>query len=261
MSLIIYLLAGALAGVLAGLLGVGGGIVIVPVLIMVFEAQGFASEFLTHMAIASSLACIVFTSASSVWSHHRKGAVHWPLLRPLAAGIILGAVLGVFSVLQIDGELLKRLIGAFAILLALKMMYKAGARTDRPLPGLAVLLPAGVFMGWLSTIFGIGGGTVSVPFLSRYRLSMAQVVATAAACGMPIAITGALTNIVLGAGQEGRPEWSLGYVYVPAVLGICIASVYFAKVGAHLAHKLPAQVLKQAFAALLLVVGLKFLFF
>ena len=261
MTILIYVLAGVFAGTVAGLLGVGGGIVVVPVLIMVFESQGFSPALLTHMAIGTSLATIMFTSASSVLNHHRKGSVRWDIFKPLSLGIVAGAIVGVFTVLQIDGVLLKQIIGCFAILVALKMLYKSGVQSERPLPGRQVLLPVGLFIGWISSIFGIGGGTVSVPFLSRYRIAMTQVVGTAAACGMPIAAAGALTNILLGVGVDSRPDWSLGYVYLPALLGISIASVYFAKVGAGLAHRIPAQLLKKLFAGTLVLVGIRFLFF
>jgi len=261
MTLIIYLLAGAIAGLIAGLFGVGGGSVVVPVLVVLFEAQGFSPELLTHMAIGTSLATIVFTSMSSVLNHHRLGSVNWSVLRPMSLGIVLGAVLGVATVLQIKGEVVKQLIGGFAILVSVRMFLQSSVEATRPLPSVTVLAPVGAVVGWVSSIFGIGGGTLSVPFLSRYALPMTQVVGTAAACGLPIAIAGALTNIVLGHGVENRPEWSLGYVFLPALAGISIASVIFAKVGAKLAHRLPANMLKKLFAGALLLVGIKFLVF
>lgn len=258
-TLFIYLLAGMFAGLVAGLLGVGGGIIVVPVLIMVFEAQAFAPDLLTHMAIGTSLGTILFTSLSSVFNHHKLGAVRWDLFRLMSPGIVLGAVLGVFTVLQIDGALLKRLIGVFAILVAIKMVYKADVQSQRGLPGAGVMTPMGGFIGWVSAIFGIGGGTVSVPFLSRYNIPMAQVVGTAAACGLPIAFAGALTNIWLGLGLEGRPELSFGYLYLPALLGVSAASVVFAKVGAMWANKMPSKQLKRLFAVALMIVGVRFL--
>jgi uncharacterized membrane protein YfcA len=262
MILAIYLLAGACAGLVAGLFGVGGGIVVVPVLVVVFESQGFDAQILTHMAIGTSLATIVFTSISSVVNHHRLGSVDWNIFKPMSVGIVLGSVIGVVTVLQLDGELVKKLIGGFAIFVAFKMFLQSSVVSTKEVPeGFCVMTPVGVFVGWVSSIFGIGGGTLTVPFLSRYNIEMKKVVGTAAACGLPIAIAGALTNIVMGIDLPHRPAWSLGYVYLPALFGIAVASTYFAKVGAKLAHKLPADLLKKLFAVTLFVVGLKFLFF
>ncbi|TNC82234.1 MAG: hypothetical protein C9356_04245 [Oleiphilus sp.] len=261
MVLAVYMLAGACAGLIAGLFGVGGGVIVVPVLIVVFEAQHFPPELLTHMAVGTSLATILFTSLSSVWNHHRLGSVDWRLFRPLSAGIVLGSTLGVLTVLQLDGELVKKLIGGFAVFVSLKMFLQATHESSRPLPGSNILVPAGLVIGWVSAIFGIGGGTLSVPFLSRYAVIMKRVVGTAAACGLPIAIAGTATNVAMGLGLSGRPEWSVGYIYIPAVAGIVISSVYFAKLGAGLAHRLPAERLKKLFALALMIVGLRFLFF
>ena len=261
MILAVYLIAGACAGLIAGLFGVGGGIIVVPVLVVAFEAQGFDPGSLTHMAIGTSLATILFTSMSSVWNHHRLGSVNWQLFKPMSGGILVGSTLGVVTVLQLDGELVKQLIGAFAVFVSVRMFLHAKREATRGLPSAAVLLPVGVFIGWVSSIFGIGGGTLSVPFLSRYRIDMRHVVGTAAACGLPIALAGTLTNIVMGIDLPGRPSWSLGYVYLPAMAGIVVASTYCAKLGAKLAHRLPAQSLKRLFAAALLLIGIKFLFF
>lgn len=259
MIILSYLLAGVFAGLVAGLLGVGGGVVVVPILIIAFESQGISDHVLTHMAIATSLATIIFTSLSSIWNHHQNGAVLWPVFKPIGLGIVAGAILGVFTVIQLDGELLKRLIGIFAILVALKMLVKKASSGSRPIPSNASLIMAGGVIGWISSMFGIGGGTLSVPFLSRTNIDMKKVVGTAAACGLPIAVFGAATNVVLGYDVPNRPDWSLGYIYVPACLGVVLMSVYFARVGAKLAHKISSEKLRTLFAVLLLLVGVRFL--
>lgn len=259
MIILSYLVAGVFAGLVAGLLGVGGGIVVVPMLIIAFEAQGFSDSVLTHMAIATSLGTIVFTSLSSIWSHHQNGAVLWKVFQPIALGIMLGAVLGVFTVIQLDGQLLKRLIGIFAVIVALRMLSKRSASGKAPIPSRLILGVAGSVIGWVSSMFGIGGGTLSVPFLSRCDIDMKKVVGTAAACGLPIAIFGAGTNMFVGQGVSDRPDWSIGYIYLPALLGVVVASVYFAKVGAKLAHRIPSEKLRSLFAVLLLLVGVRFL--
>lgn len=259
MIIISYLIAGIFAGLTAGLFGVGGGLVVVPILVVAFQWQGVSPEILTHLAIGTSLATIIFTSSSSLWSHHQKGAVRWDLFKPMSLGILLGAVLGVYTVIQLEGELLKKLFGLFAILVGVKMLFKVRIELKKPLPGKRVLTAVGVIIAWVSSLFGIGGGTLSVPFLSRYRLEMKYVVGTSAACGLPIALVATISNVTLGAGNDALPEWSLGYVYLPALLGIVLTSVFFARVGASLAHYLPGPLLTRMFAVFLMLVGIKFL--
>ena len=261
MTFLLYLLVGAFAGVLAGLCGIGGGMVIVPVLIFSFAAQGVSAEVLTHMAVATSLATIVFTSLSSVREHHRNGAIDWSLVRSMAAGIVIGTAAGVVLISEVPGPVLQNIIGVFALLLALKMFtgWEPPGKGDRP--SALGLMSAGSIVGFGSSWFGIGGGTFTVPYLSWMRFSMRQAVATSAACGIPIALTGAVTNIIAGQGNDLLPEWSTGFVYWPAVLGIALTSVPCAQVGAGLAHKLDAALLKKLFAVLLCVVGIRFIFF
>ncbi len=254
-----YLIAGIFAGLTAGLFGVGGGLIVVPILVLVFQWQNFPAETLTHMAVATSLATIIFTSASSIWSHQQKNAVLWPVFKPISVGIVLGAILGVFTVIQMEGELLKKLFGLFAILVALKMMVKIKLEARKPLPANPVLFFAGIVIAWVSSIFGIGGGTLSVPFLSRYRIKMTQVVGTSAACGLPIALFATISNILVGLNQAGLPSWSAGYVYLPALAGIVVTSMFSAKLGAHLAHYLPGHILTRLFALFLILVGINFL--
>ena len=261
MTFLLYLLVGAFAGVLAGLFGIGGGMVIVPVLIFSFAAQGVSAEVLTHMAAATSLTTIVFTSLSSVREHHRNGAIDWSLVRSMAAGIVIGTAAGVVLISEVPGPVLQNIIGVFALLLALKMFtgWEPPGKGDRP--SALGLMSAGSIVGFGSSWFGIGGGTFTVPYLSWMRFSMRQAVATSAACGIPIALTGAVTNIIAGQGNDLLPEWSTGFVYWPAVLGIALTSVPCAQVGARLAHKLDAALLKKLFAVLLCVVGIRFIFF
>ncbi|KZY49968.1 MULTISPECIES: sulfite exporter TauE/SafE family protein [unclassified Oleiphilus] len=259
MFIVSYLLAGIFAGLTAGLFGVGGGLVVVPILVFVFESQGFPAEVLTHMAIATSLATIVFTSMSSVYNHHKRGAVLWSVFRPMSAGIALGAVLGVLTLVQLDGWMLKKLFGLFAVIVALRMFIKSASLQSLAIPGNIALSIMGVVIAWFSSIFGIGGGTLSVPYLSRYRIEMKEVVGTAAACGLPIALFATLSNVMMGSDLQGRPEWSLGLIYLPALLGISICSVYFARVGTQLAHRLSPLLLKRLFAGFLLLIGVRFL--
>lgn len=254
-----YLIAGIFAGITAGLFGVGGGLIIVPILVFVFQWQGVSPEVLTHLAIGTSLATIVFTSSSSVIKHNQKGSVLWSIFKPMSFGVIIGAVLGVFTVVQLEGELLKKMFGIFAILVAIKMMFKIKIDSRKPMPSKPVFMIAGVIIAWVSSIFGIGGGSLTVPFLSRFQIKMKQVVGTSAACGLPIAFFASLSNIIIGSGVSDRPEWSLGFVYLPALLGITLTSIYFARVGANLAHYLPGPLLNKLFSGFLMIVGIKFL--
>lgn len=255
----LYLGLGALAGTLAGLFGIGGGLVIVPVLIFSFGLQGVAPEVAAHLAVGTSLATIVFTSISSVRSHHIKKGVRWEIFRPMTAGIVVGAMLGAWTASLLSGAMLELIIGVFVILVAVKMLLDVNPKPGRDVPGNVGLGGAGAGIGWASAIFGIGGGTLTVPFLSWCNVRMQQAVGTSAACGLPIAIAGALTNIVTGWQQPQLPELSVGFIYLPALLGIVLTSVVFARFGANLAHRLDAKVLKRIFAVLLIIVGIRFL--
>jgi len=258
-TLLMYVVLGGVAGTLAGLFGIGGGLVIVPVLVFSFAAQGISSEVLTHLAVGTSLATIAVTSVSSIKAHHGKGAVRWDWFTGIAIGIVFGTVLGVKTAGMMSGELLQNVIGIFAVLIAVQMGFGLKPKPGRTIPGRPGLIGTGGFIGWASAIFGIGGGSLTVPFLSWCNVKMQTAVATSAAVGLPIAIVGALANIEEGWGNPLLPEYATGYVYWPAFIGIVSTSVIFAKVGAKLAHSLPSDTLKRIFAILLLLIGIRFL--
>ncbi|MGS0939553.1 sulfite exporter TauE/SafE family protein [Pseudomonas luteola] len=259
MEFVLYLILGACAGVLAGLFGVGGGLIIVPVLVFSFTAHGMDTDVLTHLAVGTSLATIVFTSINSILAHHRQGAVQWPIVVWMTVGIILGSFVGGVTASYIQEPILQKIIGTFAILVSLQMVLDLRPKSSRPVPGKPVLTLAGVVIGWASAIFGIGGGSLTVPFLTWRGVSMQRAVATSSACGLPIALSGALSFMVVGWSEPGLPEWSLGYVYLPALVGIALTSMFFARFGARLAHTLSPRLLKRLFALLLFSVGLSFL--
>lgn len=250
---------GAFAGLLAGLFGVGGGLVIVPVLALLFARAGFDPEVLMHLAIGTSLATIVFTSLSSVRAHHRRGAVRWELVWRMAPGIVIGAWLGAAMAERLHGEWLRTFFGVFELLVALQMGLNWRASPQRGLPGGAGMGLAGGAIGAVSAIVGIGGGTLTVPFLQWCNVPMRQAVATSAACGLPIAVAGALGFVVSGWGNGQLPPLSSGFLYWPAFAGIVVASVLFAPLGARLAHSLPAPRLKRFFALFLALLGLRML--
>ncbi len=189
MEFLLYIVLGACAGVLAGLFGVGGGLIIVPALVFSFTAHGFGGDVLTQMAVGTSLATIVFTSINSILEHHRRGAVRWPVFAWMTLGILVGSALGALTAAQIKGPLLQKIIGVFAILVALQMVLDLKPKGNREVPGKGGLTLAGAVIGWASAIFGIGGGSLTVPFLSWRSVPMQQAVATSSACGLPIAIS------------------------------------------------------------------------
>lgn len=258
MILFLYLLVGAVAGLTAGLFGVGGGLVIVPVLVFCFSALGFPEVILTQMAVGTSLATIVITSISSVRAHHKLGNVDWLSWRPLSVGIVLGVWLGAMSASQLPGVQLQLIFGVFALWVAAQMGLGLKPKPGRDLPGTAGLSGVGVVVGYVSALFGIGGGSLTVPFLSWCNVRMQQVVATSAACGLPIAVVGAIAYVWQGSSLEGLPDYSSGYIYWPAFFGIVLTSSVFAKWGAALAQRLDANLLKRVFALYLLAVGLQF---
>ena len=259
MTFLLYMLLGAGAGTLAGLFGVGGGLIIVPVLIFSFTLQGMSVEVMTHLAVGTSLATIVFTSINSVLAHHKRGAVRWPIVMWLSGGIILGSFLGGITAAFIPGRELQVIIGVFALLMSAQMATGWRPKGAASTLGHTLLSIAGVIIGWASAIFGIGGGSLTVPFLTWRGVEMKQAVASAAAVGLPLAISGTLSFMWMGWQHDALPDWSVGYVYLPALIGIASTSMIFARVGAALAHKLDPVMLKRLFAVLLLCVGLNFL--
>lgn len=251
----IYLFAGAIAGVIAGLLGVGGGVVIVPALIWVYIAQGIDSSVLVHLAIGTSLATIIVTATSSIRAHQKRGAILWDVVKRLAPGIVVGAWLGAAIADLMPAELLQRVFASFIIVVGIQMMFDWSAGAHRRLPGFLGMFLSGNVIGAVSAIVGIGGGIMTVPFLTWCSTSMRQAVATSSACGLPIALAGTLGFVIAGWGAPQLPPWTLGYLHLPALLGVASASFFTAPIGARLAHTLPMPVLKRIFSVLLLLLG------
>lgn len=262
MELIIYLLIGAIAGFAAGLFGVGGGLIIVPILYIVFTQMHYDPSIIMHMALGTSLATIIVTSISSVSAHHKKGAVLWQVFRNLAPGLALGAFLGAGIADYLSGQGLQLLIGCFAIWVAFKMFIGAGVAVDpqRRMPSAPMQLAAGGGIGIASAIFGIGGGSLTVPYLNRHGVVMQKAVATSAACGLPIAVAGALGFMWFGKQADVAVPNTIGYVHIYAFIGISVMSFITAKLGAKVAHMLSPAMLKKCFACLLTAVGSYFMY-
>ncbi len=251
-----FVIAGAFAGVCAGLFGVGGGMVIVPVLVWIFTAYHFSPEVVTHLAVGTSLATIVVTSISSLTAHNKRGGVRWDIWRNMALGLVIGSIVGAGVADKIDGDSLQAIIGVGALLIALKMLFFSNKEhINKPLTPPSVQFGAGTGIGLASSIFGIGGGSLTVPFLNWAGLSMKQSVGTAAACGLPIALAGAAGFAWFGKDMTNLPEGTIGFVHITGFLCISVASFITAKIGAKLAHQLPALMLKRAFGILLLFAG------
>ncbi len=248
---------GLVVGFIAGLLGVGGGLVIVPVLIMMLHAQGLATGVEPQMALGTSLASILFTSLSSVRAHHRHGAVEWPLVRRIAPGIVLGTLIGAMLAAQMSAWVLKVFFVVFLFYAATQMWLDFKPSPHRALPGRTGTTVAGGVIGAVSSWVGIGGGTLSVPFLLWHNVSLHRAIATSSAIGFPIAIAGALGYVLGGWDVSGRPAGSLGFIYLPALAGIALGSVLMAPLGARTAHRTPVRPLKQIFSILLLVLALR----
>ncbi len=260
-TLFIFLLVGAIAGLTAGLFGVGGGMIIVPALAFMLPALGVAESVIMHVAVGTSLAVISATSISSVLAHHRHGGVRWDVFRALAAGLVVGALAGAVIADHISSLTLRRLVGISALLVAIKMWLDLKPRAHTPLPGPLGLGIAGGLIGSASSVIGIGGGSLTVPFLNWCSVPMRQAVGTAAAGGVPIAWAGMLGFIITGWDEPGRQAWSLGYVSLTGFVGIAVASVAVAPLGARLAHRLPPHILKRCFAVLLFIIGIQMSFF
>nr|WP_245619693.1 sulfite exporter TauE/SafE family protein [Methylomicrobium agile] len=251
------MLLGAVAGLFAGLFGIGGGLIMVPVLAMLFAAQGFAPGQVMIMSVATSLATIILTSIASVIAHHRLGAVIWDKVWRLVPGIMAGAVLGTVIADRISGEVLRIVFVIYllyvSLQLALQRKPNVGGKPSSRLQDHAMAL----LTGSLSAIIGIGGGSLTVPYLVHFRIPIRNAVAVSSACGLPIAIAGTAGYILLGFKAPLLPEWSLGYIYLPAFAGIVLTSVLTAPIGAKLAGIVPAQKLKRYFALLLLIMAAK----
>jgi uncharacterized membrane protein YfcA len=261
-----YIAAGAFAGLLAGLFGIGGGMIIVPALIYIFKAQGIPETALTHVGIGTSLSTIIVTSISSLRTHNNKGAVNWNVWKRMAPGLVIGSLIGAGIASIIHGDSLQAIIGAGAFLVGLKMLFMKNKSLEENDYG-KLLSPIGQtglggFIGIISAIFGIGGGTLTVPILSYYGLKIQNAVGTSAACGLPIAAAGAFGFFIFGQFidptiKEALPSGILGFVHIYAFISVSLASFLTAQIGAKLAHKLPAKTLKKSFAILLLIVGIK----
>ena len=249
-------LLGVGTGFLAGLLGIGGGMLMVPFITLIMAGRGVAPDLAVKMAIATSMATIIFTSISSVRAHHRRGAVRWDIVKRLAPGIVVGSIigsLGVFALLK--GSYLAIFFGLFVSFSATQMFLDKKPKPTRQMPGTAGQFAAGGVIGFLSGLVGAGGGFISVPFMTWCNVAIHSAVATSAALGFPIAVANVLGYVVSGMNVQDLPAGSFGYIWLPALVVIAVCSFFTAPLGAKAAHKLPVSKLKRVFASILYVLA------
>jgi len=254
-----YALFGVVTGILAGLLGVGGGLVLVPLFVIAFQMQGFPPDLIMHMALGTSLTSIIFTSFSSTRSHHRRGGVEWNIIKHICLGIVIGTYVGSYVASYIPARYLQLFFAVFLFYVTAQMVLGKVPKASRHMPGFLLTNVAGVCIGFVSSLVGVGGGTLSVPFMLWHNVGMRHAIGTSAAIGMPIALAGGLGYYINGLGASNLPEYSAGFIYLPALLGVVICSMLTAPIGARLAYTLPVPKIKKFFAIFLAIVGLRML--
>lgn len=255
-----YPLLGILGGFFAGLFGVGGGLTLVPFLYMLFVAQSFPPEHVMHLALGTSMATIVFTSISSMRAHHAHGAVRWDIVRNMAPGLVLGTFGGSLIAGQVPTGPMTVIFVIIVYYASVQMILDFKPKAHRQLPGPVGLFSAGGVIGLVSSMVAAGGGFLSIPFLLLCNVVIHSAVGTSSALGFPIAVAGAVGYLVAGAQDSGLPAYTLGYIYLPAFLGVVVMSISMAPVGARLAHKLPVKKLKRGFGVFLAFLATKMLF-
>lgn len=258
-TLVTYGMVGAAVGILAGLFGIGGGLVIVPMLVYVFALNNIPHEFTMHLALATSLASIIFTSISSFLAHHKRGAVHWDIVKKIVIGILTGTFLGSCVASSMSTNFLKIFFVIFLYFVATQLLLNKKPKPGREIPGNLGMFGTGNIIGMVSSLVGIGGGTLSVPFMLWCNVPTHHAIGTSAAIGLPIAVAGTVGYVFNGWNVANLPSYSLGYVYLPALFGIAAVSVLTAPLGVKLAHSLPVDRLKRYFAILLYVVATRML--
>lgn len=251
----VFLLLGAAIGFMAGLLGIGGGFTTVPVLTEVFQREGLAPEHILPLAIGTSAATVIFTTFSSARAHHARGAVLWPIVRTMTPGLLVGSLIGPQIASTLPMPVMAAIFGAFTWFAAVRMWRIAPQKATRTLPGRAGMLGIATGVGMAAGMVGTGGAFIIVPIMTRCGIKPHEAVATSAALALPIAIAATVGFIIAGLPASGLPPYTVGYVYVPALVAITICSVFFAPLGARVAHAWPPARLRRAFAVMLFVLG------
>ena len=256
---IVYLLMGLFVGFLAGMLGIGGGLILVTLMVFLFRLQGFPADRILHIALGTALTSIVFTSISSLRAHHRHGAVRWDIVKLATPGLVAGTLLGAVVADRVASKYLAIFFVAFVYFAAVQMFVDMKPKPTRTVPGWAGMSVAAIITGIVSSLVGAGGGLLSIPLMTMCNVPMRNAVGTSAALGLPIAIAGTAGYIYTGLGQDHLPPLTLGYVYVPALVGIVIGTFVTVPAGAKAAHTMPIPRLKKIFAVILFLMATKML--
>ena len=254
-EMIIFISLGVFSGLIAGLFGIGGGTLIVPVLVACFFSMGFEESIIVHLALGTSMACIFFTGLASANAHKKKNAIDFGVMKPVVIGIIFGSFLGAIFAIQIAGSILKIIIGLFALFVAIQIGFQLELRRRR-IDNKSTSYVAGSSIGFLSSILGIGGGIFSVSYFKSSGLSLTTSIGTSAACGVPIAIFASLGYIFVGFNNSVLPPMSIGYIYLPAVIGVSMTSIFTAVYGAKLAHFISEKLLRNLLISLMLTISI-----
>jgi len=260
-EILLYILGGILTGFLAGLLGIGGGLVLVPFLVFFLPLIDIPSIYIMHIAIATSLAIIVVTSFSSAYSHNKAGGIRWDIVKKMVLGCLIGALIGAQVADFLPSNMLQVFFGFFVFFMSYRLLApQSGTVKKQHLPKRIGLGVSGLTISGICTLLGTGGGSLLVPFFSFFGLPMQNAVATSAACGFPIALAGVVGLLFAGHYETITLPYMTGYVYWPAFLGMVIPSVIFAPIGAKIAYKLPTITLRKIFGAFLIFVGVDMLY-
>lgn len=257
--LLIYVLLGLASGFIAGLFGVGGGLTIVPILLLLFQAQGFADAQIMHLALGTAMATIVVTSISSMRAHNQQGGVRWDIFRGMAPGLVAGTLVGSLFASRVPTDAMAMVFTLIVYWASLQMLLDIKPKPTRQLPGRSGLMGVGGLIGGVSSLVAAGGGFLSVPFMVLCNVPIRQAVGTSAALGFPIATAGVIGYIVGGWNQADLPGAHLGFVYLPAFFGVVVSTIFMAPVGARCAHRLPVKQLKRAFGLMLALLASKML--
>lgn len=254
-----YPLLGIVVGFLAGLLGIGGGGILVPVLTALFLAQSFPREQAVHMALGTSMATIILTSVSSLRAHRRRGAVNGGIVLRVTPGILAGTFFGTFFASRLDATPLAIFFACFIGFVASQMWFGVKPKPTRNLPGRIGMCAVGLFIGFISALVAIGGGSLSIPFMIWCNVDARHAIGTSAAIGFPIALAGTAGYLLNGWTNMGMPPYTLGYIYLPALVLASGASILTAPIGASCAHRMPVDILRKIFAGILVLLALKML--
>ena len=252
-----YLAIGAATGFFAGLLGIGGGTIIVSSLVLMFVAHGFPPDYVMHMAIGTSLAAIMSGAWASFRTHHRHNSVDWAVVRVMIPGLLVGVLAGAVLARFVTTTFLKAFFLGFMALIIAQLVLNLKPKAARALPGKVGLTAMALFIGVSSSLFGGGAAAIGVPFLTWCNMTTHRAIGTVAAMGFPVAIAGAVGYALAGISAPGLPAWSVGFIYLPAFVGISLASLLVAPYGARLAHKLKGPTLRRIFAIFLIALGVK----